>query len=367
MKMNMIVQYLIVRNHLKEKLQNLQKKNNYANLLFAPKEVIENVKKLIEDESVKNMNSLKDSIAKNTSAPCNALLTQINSRLQEWSKEDTLIERLANGIGRIYPLPDFEYQYNVPRVKNVDYLVFRLDLKGKDVSRNTRLNMTGEEIQIPMNGGWRIDFTTGPFLSVFSETVYDLKPDTMFSKRKPDSIMRAGTRLVSQKRKDLSHFGIATMLQIYPRQFRSFNFSPISRDRDKHKSQFINFGRCKYDIGQEQRASLSFGYSCNYIKELSPANKEGDFESADYTIKTIPAFKSGYFVSFCYNIGLTSKTNTQQPAAASDLSASDTSSAKPATNKKTQNTKTQQPNSGGNPQTGGSSAPGAAGTQRKPK
>lgn len=316
---------------LRSLLEELNTKGDYAGILFSPKDAINIENRRAFDAFYNEMDSLTKAIGeKNSNPDCNNLLYEIEEKIKQSHKQDTLIGRLAEALGKIYPLPDFEYQYNVPQVKNVDYLVFKLNLKGKENNRNYRLNMKDEEIQIPVKGGMRIDFTTGPFMSFFNETAYGLKPDSIYSKTKPDSAIRTGTRIVSQNKGNIPHFGIATMLQIYPRLFPNVCLAPcigIGINTDLSYS-FLAGG--SIILGREQRVSLNFGYSCNFTKQLSSANNVGDFESADYTIKTVSTYKSGFFISLCYNIGLSSKKSNTQTA---NPFPSDNPNAAPTTNK----------------------------------
>jgi len=243
---------------------------------------------------------------------CNDLLLEISRAKTENDLQDSTINLFAKYLAKVYPLPDFEYQYNVPQVKNVDYLVFTLNLNGKDPNRNNKLKLKNETIQIPVKGGWRIDFTTGPFVSFFKEALYALHPDTIFSKTKPDSIKQAGAKIVLQSRGKLPHFGIATMLQVYSRQFKNLSFGPCIGIGLSTDLSYSFLGGLGIILGRQQKVSFNAGISFNSIKQLSPANDVGDFVRADYTIKTNTAYNMGGFISLCYNIGLSSKSNNTQ-------------------------------------------------------
>ncbi len=67
-------------------------------------------------------------------------------------------------------------------------------------------------------------------------------------------------------------------------------------------------------FGRNQRATLSLGWSYNSVKQLSSANKEGDYVPSDYTLKTTTHFTNGFFISVGYNIGISSKSGTTQTA-----------------------------------------------------
>ncbi len=102
---------------------------------------------------------------------CQGLLDSIDIAIAEYAAIDSGYDQLVNVLAKIFPLPDWEYQYNVPQVKNVDYLDFKINLKGKDATRNVRLNMKDEEIYVPVRFGIRVDFSTGLMYNNFGEDI----------------------------------------------------------------------------------------------------------------------------------------------------------------------------------------------------
>ncbi|MCW5908029.1 MAG: hypothetical protein KIS94_09235 [Chitinophagales bacterium] len=247
---------------------------------------------------------------------CKEQIPNIDNALTTYAAVDSSLSTFVTALSNTYPLPDRDYQYNVPKVKNVDYLVFKLNLKGKDDKRNYRLNMHNEEIHIPVRCGVRVDFSTGPYLNFFNTAKFQLKPDTIYTTTATatDSVIRTGSRIVSDNKKFFPHFGVATMLHVYPRQLPYFSASPAFGVALNTDLSYSFLAGCSFILGRVQRASLSIGVSYNAVKELSNANTEGDFVASDYAIKTNTKFNPGLYLSLGYNIGLTPKKSTSQSA-----------------------------------------------------
>jgi hypothetical protein len=288
---------------IKTFLKKIREIKDMNTLVLNPQEVVQQISRNQFDGFYLQAAKLEAELNKNKN--CATLLPELKKEVNRLKLKDSLYLIFAKVLGKIYPFPDMEYQYNVPKVRNVDFLSFNINLKGKDSSRNYKLNMTNEQIHIPVKNGVRIDFTTGPFINYFSETIYSLHADTIFSKSKPDSAIHIGSRIVSNERGRQAHFGISTMLQMYPRQWRSFSVAPafgIGINTNKEISFLLGGGLV---MGREKKLALNGGYSLNFVKELNQsANTVGEHVNEDYTLKTMMKVKEGWFVSLTYNISL---------------------------------------------------------------
>jgi hypothetical protein len=247
---------------------------------------------------------------------CSSLLLEIDRETLKYAALDSGYTQLVSALAKVYPLPDWEYQYNVPQVKNVDYLDFTINLKGNDVTRNVRLNMKDEEIYVPVWGGIRIDFSTGLMFNNFNSPSYSIKDSLTY---KHDTIMNKGNKIIQEKDNKM-HFGVATMLHVYTRCWRNFSLSPVIGLGLTTDLNYSFLGGASLILGRTQRASISLGYSLNSYKELSLANSVGEYVPTDYTLKTVTRFHGGFFISVGYNISLSSKSSNVQTASTSDTS-----------------------------------------------
>lgn len=245
---------------------------------------------------------------------CADLLNRIGTDTARYKQLDSQIKAFVSALRSVYPFPDRDYQYNVPQVKDVDLLSFKINLGGRDSSRHVKLHLKNEEIVVPVKGGIRVDFSTGLLYNNFKLDSYALRDSLAYT---DTSIIKRGAVLVKDKTQ-WDHFGVATMLHIYPRMLPNLSVFPSVGIGATTDLSYSLLGGISVIVGRTNRASINAGFSLNSVKTLSSANRVGAYVPSDYSVKTLREFRSGYYVSLTYNIALSSKSGSTQAASAKE-------------------------------------------------
>jgi len=198
----------------------------------------------------------------------------------------------------------FEYQYNVPQLKNVDELVFNLNIKPKE-SASGGLHLSDETIAIPIRGGWKIDFTTGFYGSTISNQKYSL---SNYEWEKPDTTIMMKEIIQDSDGKET--IGITALMHVYQR-LGVINTGPtfgVGVSLDLNYSLLLGWSIL---LGQKNRVALSAGFNFSSVKELSKNYQEINgkllLPNSSTEVNRHNTTKQGYFISLTYSFGLSNK------------------------------------------------------------
>lgn len=195
----------------------------------------------------------------------------------------------------------FLYQYNVPQLQNADKIVFNLSINPKKDVGGV-MHMTDELIEIPLRGGWKIDFSTGFYYSNIKNKEFGLRDvirgDTLSAKE-----------VVDEGGKDFGKHtaGITALMHIYPRMGSvqpALTFG-VGKGLDLNYS-FVFGGSLL--MGRDNRFVISSGYNYSNVKTLSNRyldvdNNLMEVDKSATSVVNVNRFKRGGFLSLTYSFG----------------------------------------------------------------
>ncbi|MEP1095338.1 MAG: hypothetical protein ABJG78_09530 [Cyclobacteriaceae bacterium] len=210
----------------------------------------------------------------------------------------------------------YDYQYNIPQVKNYDEIVFTTNIHPKDSTPGIYLK--DELISIPIYGGFKIDGSSGLFYSSLTDHVFSTVTDSV-SMIAPDGTVsyRSGNRIVRQN-SSTGDPGIAGLVHFYSRLGKSLNLAFSMGAgftfESTPKPRYLLGGSLL--IGRNERISLSGGAAFGQVTRLKKEFETPDLYK-DVTTITTEKWNKGYFFSLTYNIPFRKKSQQVAPAASS--------------------------------------------------
>ncbi|MGD0591851.1 MAG: hypothetical protein ABSA44_13800 [Bacteroidota bacterium] len=163
---------------------------------------------------------------------------------------------------------------------------------------NSAYNKSSDEIKIDIpflvNGGWKIDFSTGIFLSNIVDKEYVNKPNYV-----NDSVV--GYNLIQADNNSIS-YGIAGYMHAYWRTACNFNGGIVLGLGVDQNTQVKIMPGVSLMLGRKERFIINGGMVIGKSKELSNIQDENHL----YKVKTDPLYsepyKIGWFVGISYNL-----------------------------------------------------------------
>src|SRR5690606_15641530 len=156
----------------------------------------------------------------------------------------------------------FHYQYSIPQLQNADKIIFNISINPKK-NMEGAIHMTDELIEVPLRGGWKIDFSTGFYYSNVKNREFGLKDvirgDTLSAKEIIDEGVKNAGRHTA---------GITALMHIYPRVGSvqpSLTFG-VGKSLDLNYS-FLFGGSLL--LGKDNRFAISSGFNFSNVKTLS--------------------------------------------------------------------------------------------------
>ncbi len=222
---------------------------------------------------------------------------------------DALVLNVSSNLFKI-SYTEFRYQYNIPQLKNEDNLVFTLNIKPKEEGIGT-IHIHNQEIEIPIYGAWRMDFTSGFYYSSLRNESFGLRPvymaDTLFAKE-----------IVENEGISSSTFGATGQMHLYRRRpglQPTFNFG-VGLGLNLNYSILLGGGLL---LGEKHRVALSAGFNFSNVKVLASQYREnGEFVVLPpglETLEYVNTIKTGAFISLTYSLSGTQDMKVAEGAA----------------------------------------------------
>lgn len=214
--------------------------------------------------------------------------------------------RLYNSLASI----KFHLQYNVPQIKNYDFISFVLNVKPKEGFYGP-LRIVDQEIEIPIHGGYRLDFSTGFYYSNVANQKYSLK-----NVIEHDTIVR---KIIIDDNEHINYnntIGIAALLHFY---VRSGSIQPsiclgMGSSLDLNYSLLFGGGLI---LGSKNRVMISGGLNFSSVKRLSNSNPITEpVHNSVTTINYNDRIVKGGFISVTYSLSGTKVMQVAQPVTA---------------------------------------------------
>lgn len=192
----------------------------------------------------------------------------------------------------------FEFQYNVPQLENADKIVFKVSINPKP-DTNGSIHMTDELIEIPIRGGWKMDFSTGFYYSSIKNEQFGLRDVKL-----GDSVVAKD--IVNEQGKNFGKHtaGVNALMHLYPRMS---SFQPaltfgVGKSLDLNYSLLVG---ASILLGRDNHFVISGGLNYSNVKVLSNGNLDDKNSrlrvGKDVTaVNTYNQFKRGGFISITY-------------------------------------------------------------------
>jgi len=201
------------------------------------------------------------------------------------------------------------FNYQIPMVQNVDEYIFNLSILPK---KGAILHTIVDNQPISVNTvcGFKMDFSSGLFLTKLVDQKYLLKPDStvIYKTNGQDSlILNRRNQIVSQTSKNNFDFGVAALMHAYPRITPHVNLSlTLGAGLSIGPNPSIRYlGGFSLLLGKSGRFVLSSGWAAGFVDELANGYQNDQFIALkDVKSITKKTFQTNSFYSLTFNIPL---------------------------------------------------------------
>jgi hypothetical protein len=248
---------------------------------------------------------------------------------------DSLVKETLGLITAIHGA-SFTYQYNVVQLQNTDQVQFTLNITPNAkasgvIPSDGAINVVNQNLDIPVLGGWKFDFSTGFF--------YSTKKNLNYALRKNQTGDTTKSSIVEQNNFNGGTIGVNGLLHAYYRF--ADGFTP-ALSFGVGKSLDLNYAlmggvSALINVTGQNKIGISYGLTYNNIKGLSNSmqNDNGSYIPQPASVTAIAyanRFTWGRFFSLTYTFGLTkaSQSTSSSAATPSTAAASATTTAAPS-------------------------------------
>lgn len=215
---------------------------------------------------------------------------------------------ILNKYRSFYSIKNY-FNYNIPQVQNVDAYIFTLSVIPK-VGLKSNTVVDKQPIYVPTLGGFKIDFSTGLFITSLYDHRFNLRPDSSVIRNSygGDSIVfNRRNQIVRQTNDENLDFGVSALAHFYPRLTPSVNFAlslgaGLSIDKDP-SIRYLAGGSLL--LGRKGRLAITYGCAAGFVDRLDDSYQNLQFTSiSDKKAITKKSFRTKGFWSVTFNIPL---------------------------------------------------------------
>lgn len=237
-----------------------------------------------------------------------------------------------------------DFSYRIPQVKNVDQYLFKLSITPKE-GVNTGARVLNQDIYVDVLGGFKVDVSSGLFVTKLLDMNYSLRPDSSVLKSQNgliDSIVyNRRNKVLEQPAGDLD-FGLASFFHFYPKLTPNLNiaFSLGAGVTLNEKPKLRYLAGFSILAGKANRLGITAGWAMGYVDQL--AVRYNDQRDAAGNIYTLAAdtkvdlskqFKVNGFAALTYSIPLIRKKEEVKAAPPPPKAPADNGEKKPEDDK----------------------------------
>jgi len=200
-------------------------------------------------------------------------------------------------------------RYYIPKVQNVDEYIFTLSILPKSGATLATI-VDHQPIPAPTIGGFKIDFSSGLFITKLRDQRLSLKPDSTVIPNSygADSIVyNRRFQIINESEKNKVDFGLAAWMHAYTRITPYINIGlNIGAGASIGPNPAIRyFGGGSLLLGRSGRLAINYGCVAGYVDVLSDGYKNQTYTSqGDLKALTKKSFRTGSYWGLSFNIPL---------------------------------------------------------------
>ena len=201
------------------------------------------------------------------------------------------------------------YIYNIPQVQNADAYIFTLSVLPKTGAQLYTV-VDHQLIKVHTVGGFKVDFSSGLFITNLVDQKISLKPDSsiIHTSYGGDSIIyNRRNQIIQQTAKHDNDFGVASFLHFYPRLTPTVNVSlTLGAGLSIGPNPSIKYlGGVSLLLGRNGRLCLTYGAAAGFVDELADTYQNGQYTSITDKSQVIKrTFHGRSFASVSFSIPL---------------------------------------------------------------
>lgn len=208
-----------------------------------------------------------------------------------------------------------KFSYRILQLKDVDQYIFKVNITPKTgIAAGARV--INQEVAVDILGGFKVDVSSGLFLTDLTDHRYSIRPDSTVIKTAngyADSIVYNKRGVLTQQRMGKEDFGVYSMMHFYPKLTKNVNLAfslgaGVSLS-DKPKLRYLS--GISLLAGKVSKLILSYGVAMGFRDELSDKYKaDGGAYYVPYNESKLEfkkVFKTMHFVSLGFSLPLMKK------------------------------------------------------------
>ncbi len=207
------------------------------------------------------------------------------------------------------------FQYVIPQLEDVDEYIFDLSIVPRPGMSSSAV-VSHQPISVPLVGGFKVDVSSGLFVTGLRDDQFMLKPDSSVLKTAygGDSLVYNRRNKIITQNNGRADFGISALMHFYTRIHPWINVSAslgvgVSVGPDP---ALRYLGGVSLIVGRNGRLVLSYGCAAGYVKRLADGYQDQDYlATTDKSQITKRVFGVDDFASLTFSIPIfKTKVNT---------------------------------------------------------